>query len=696
MITTLLIANRGEIACRIIRTCRRLGIRAVAVYSDADANALHTRMADEAVYIGPAPPRSSYLAIEKIIDAARRAGADAIHPGYGFLAEHTAFAQACADAGLVFAGPAPAAIAALGDKRAARELAMRAGVPVLPGYGGEDQSDAALRSAAGRIGWPLMVKAAAGGGGVGMRLVERPADLDEALASARREAHQAFGASELLLERALAAPRHVEIQIFGDQHGNVVYLGERECSIQQRRQKVIEETPAPGMTPDLRAAIGAAAVAVARAAGYTNAGTAEFLLDQDGSFYFLEMNTRLQVEHPVTELVTGLDLVEWQIHVAEGRPLPLRQEQILPHGHAIEARLYAEDPASGFLPATGEILLWRAPTSEGVRIDGGIASGDAVSIHYDPLLAKLIAHGPDRTAAIRRLARALETTILLGVQTNIAFLRAVLDLPTFQSGATDTGFLSRHLADWREPAGDLPLALIAATLAQWVQHPRPNRTSSYWRNNPNQPQIYRYALASHADPVEVRLTPTRHAGMFQVVIAQEPKVTATVELNEVLAPHPPAPSPTRGEGEHMLAFPPRGKRNREIGGLDLTLTCDGHRRRVTLACGIPIEGGAGEIWWVQTRGGVVRLRALARLPEPRPPADAGGSLRAPLPGKVAALLVQTGQLVAKGDALLKLEAMKMEHTIRTAAAGVVEAIYFAPGDTVEADALLIKITEIRD
>jgi acetyl/propionyl-CoA carboxylase alpha subunit len=673
MITSLLIANRGEIGGRIVRTCRRLGIRAIAVFSDADAEAQHVRLADEAVHIGPAPARQSYLAIEQIIAAARRAEADAIHPGYGFLAENAAFAQACADAGLLFVGPTPAAMAALGDKRAARRLAADAGVPVLPGYDGADQSDAALRDAAERIGYPLMVKAAAGGGGVGMRLVARPADLGEALAAARREAVQAFGVGELLLERALARPRHVEIQVFGDQHGNLVHLGERECSLQRRRQKVIEETPAPGLAPGLRAALGVAAVAVARVAGYTNAGTAEFLVDRDGAYFFLEMNTRLQVEHPITECVTGLDLVEWQIRVAEGQPLPLGQEDIRTHGHAVEARLYAEDPANGFLPASGQILLWRAPQGEGLRVDDGIASGDTVSIHYDPLLAKVIAHGADRPSAIRRLAYALRAVTLLGVQTNPAFLSAVRDHPECQLGANDTEFLARRFADWREPASELGLALIAATIAQWVRHCRPGG-SSYWRNNPAQPQIYRYAVASFAEPIEVHLTPLRKADSFQVAVALEPEVVAAVELDEAVFPHPPTPSPTPGRGgdQHLSV------------AVALTLTIDGHRQRVTLA-------RADGVGWARTRGGTARLRALSRLPMPRPPADAGGSLRAPMPGKVLAVFVQPGQPVARGDALMKLEAMKMEHTIRTAAAGVVEAIYFAPGDTVDADVLLIKI-----
>jgi geranyl-CoA carboxylase alpha subunit len=663
MITSLLIANRGEIACRIIRTCRRLGIRAVAVYSDADARALHVRLADEAVHIGPAPATESYLAIERIIGAARRAAVDAIHPGYGFLAESAAFSAACVAAGLVFIGPTPEAIAALGDKHAVRELAARAGVPVLPGYGGADQSDAAFEQAAVRIGWPVMVKAAAGGGGKGMRLVEHLDDLPAALESARHEARAAFGSGELIIERALTAPRHIEVQIFGDQHGNIIHLGERECSVQRRHQKVIEEAPAPTVAPELRAAICTAAVAVAHAAGYTNAGTVEFLLDctdRTGDagntvrhpYYFLEMNTRLQVEHPITECVTGLDLVEWQIRVAEGQSLPLRQEQVPLDGHAIEARLYAEDPANGFLPATGTIALWRAPAGESLRVESGVQTGDQVTIHYDPLLAKLVAHGPDRPTALRRLARALETTTLLGVTNNRAFLRAILNHPAFQGGALSTGFLAEHFAGWAEPEGDLPLALIAATLAQWAQHPRIEASGGYWRNNPAHPQLYRFLAPPRTEPIEVRLLPERRPGTYQIVIAAEPAISVVIEPHEAL-------------------------------------TLDGHRQHVALA-------QAADIWWVQTRAGTVRLHAVPLLPEPRPPADAGGSPRAPMPGVVLAVLVAPGQRVAAGDALLKLEAMKMEHTVRTAAAGVVEAIYFAPGDTVEADAVLVKIEEIGD
>ncbi len=666
MIDAILIANRGEIACRIIRTCRRLGIRAVAVYSEADRNALHVALADEAVYIGPSPASESYLSIPALLDAARRTGADAVHPGVGFLAENAAFATACADAGLTFIGPSPSAIAAMGNKTAARDMVAAAGVPIVPGYGGLDQSNERLSAEAERIGWPVMVKAAAGGGGKGMRLVARPTDLGDALVSARREAQQAFGSDELLLERAVDHPRHIEFQVFGDTHGNLIHLGERECSVQRRHQKIIEESPSVALTPALRAAMGKAAVRAAQTVGYTNAGTVELLLAPDGQFYFLEMNTRLQVEHPVTELVTGLDLVEWQIRVAEGEPLPLRQEEVITRGHAVEARLYAENPANDFLPVTGCVALWRPPTTPetrqgaslqdgGPRIDDGIASGDEVTIYYDPMLAKIIAWGPDRATATRRLTRAVENTVILGLTTNREYLRAILTDDAYRAGDLSTAFLEERLPGWRgtQDAGTQTLALAAATLAQWSAHPQLDTSRGYWRNNPNAPQHYRYARPGAEHSVEVALTPKRRADTYRVGVAGQPEMT--VELNA-------------------------------WDGADMTLTMDGHRRRVTLAH----DDGQ---WWVHTPKCDVALRTLPRLPEPHPPADAGGSLRAPMPGQVLAVLVAVGQHVVKGDALVKLEAMKMEHTIRTMADGVVTAVYFGAGDTVTADALLIQVSE---
>ncbi|MBP7592967.1 MAG: acetyl-CoA carboxylase biotin carboxylase subunit [Chloroflexi bacterium] len=653
MITSILIANRGEIACRIIRTCRSMGIRTVAVFSDADTQARHVLLADEAIHIGPSPVGDSYLAMDKIIAAAQRADAEAIHPGFGFLAENEAFAQAVIDAGLIFIGPTPAAMAAMGNKRAAKELAAAVGVPTVPGYSGADQSDGRFQQEAARIGYPLMVKAAAGGGGKGMRAVTDPAHLVEALASARREAQQAFGSGELLLEKLLVRPRHIEFQVIGDTHGQVIHLGERECSIQRRHQKVIEETPSPALTPELRAAMGATAVAAAQAVHYTNAGTVEMLLDADGNYYFLEMNTRLQVEHPVTEMVTGVDLVEWQIKVAEGQPLPLAQEQIVLRGHAIEARVYAENPANDFLPVTGDILLWREPGGDGVRVDSGLQPQDTVSIHYDPMLAKVIAHGEDRATAVRRLLRALQTTTLLGLTTNLTFLQDILRHPAFQSGDLHTGFIGQHLPEWQPPTGDVDLALLAAAVAQASRQPQPATSTGYWRNNPNAAQRYRFAM--NGETMEVQLFPAaRRAGGFQATIAADNPLAVYDLVHGAFADNA------------------------------LTLTVNGRRQTLALVL-TPTHA------WAHTPTGVVVLEIVPLLPKPRPSAEAGGSLRAPMPGSVLAVLVQVGDQVVEGQPLMKLEAMKMEHTIRTAADGIVEAIYFQPGDTVEADAQLLKI-----
>jgi acetyl-CoA carboxylase biotin carboxylase subunit len=657
MIRTLLIANRGEIAVRIIRTCRNLGIRTVAIFSDADAHALHLQLADTAVHIGPAPTSQSYLNIPAIISAAHRTHADAIHPGFGFLAENAAFAQACADANLIFIGPTPAAIAAMGNKRAAKECVAQANVPIIPGYSGADQNDHLLVEEARRIGFPLMVKAAAGGGGKGMRLVHKQQTLPEAIVAARREALQAFGSDELILERALLRPRHVEIQVIGDTHGQMLYLGERECSIQRRHQKVIEEAPSPALTPELRQQMGETAVRAARAVAYHNAGTVEFLLDEDGRFYFLEMNTRLQVEHPVTELITGIDLVAWQILIAEGAPLPLAQEQVTLQGHAIEARVYAENPANDFLPVTGPVLLWQPPTGAGIRVDSGIQTGDELSIHYDPMLAKLIAHGPDRQTAVRRLLHALESCQLLGFPHNIPFLADLLRHPEFIQGNLSTHFIEEHFAQWQPPMPDATAALITASLAQFAAQPQRPENAGYWRNNPNRPQWFIYQLEQQQ--VKVCLQPQpRTRNQFVAYFDQAPQTHFAVTL---IAQHGP----------------------------NWVVQIDGVRQSVTAVHN-------ANTWWIQTNAGTTTLEAIPLLPEPHPPADAAGSLRAPMPGSVLAVLVQVGQHVQEGQALMKLEAMKMEHTIRTASDGLVEAIYYAPGDTVEADAQLLKIAPTQE
>ena len=664
MITSILIANRGEIACRIIRTCCSLGIRTIAVYSDADAQARHVQMADEAVHIGAALASESYLVIENMIAAAQQVEAEAIHPGFGFLAENADFAQACADAGLIFIGPSPDAIAAMGNKRAAKALVEAVGVPTIPGYSGQNQTDEQLIEEAAHIGFPLMVKAAAGGGGKGMRIVAHAGDLESALSSARREAAQAFGSDELILERAIMQPRHVEIQVVGDTHGNIIHLGERECSIQRRHQKVIEETPSPALTPELRQKMGETAVSAAKAVNYTNAGTVEFLLDENGNFYFLEMNTRLQVEHPVTEMVTGIDLVAWQIAIAEGKPLPLSQEQVTMSGHAIEARIYAENPANNFLPVTGDVLLWQEPEGEGIRVESGLLAQDQVSIHYDPMLAKIVAWGENRETAVRRLLHALQTTTLFGLVTNIPFLQDILRQPAFQSGDLSTDFINQHLSNWQPSAGDVDVALIAASLAQFHQHPQLETNSGYWRNNANAPLRYRYAvsrepLTVNRETIEVQLTLSR---------SQPNNFKATIQNDASFTIH----------NSQFI-----------IHNSKLVFTLNNHRQTLPL---LLTETRA----WVQTRTGIVALEILPLLPEPQQSAASAGSLRAPMPGSVLAVLVEVGEQVNEGQPLMKLEAMKMEHTIRTAAAGTIEAIYFQAGDTVEADTLLLQIGAVDE
>ena len=659
-----LVANRGEISRRIIRTCRAMGIATVAVFSDADARAPHVFEADEAVRLGGSAPGESYLNIPALIEAAQRTGADAIHPGYGFLAENAEFASACADAGIVFIGPRPDAIARMGSKREARLLVAAHGVPVVPGYEGEDQSNERFLLAAREIGYPVLVKASAGGGGKGMRSVWRESDLIEALEGARREAHSAFGDETLLMEQLVQEPRHIEFQIFGDEWGNIIHLGERECTIQRRHQKVIEETPSPALTPDLRQRMGEAAVTVGRLLAYTGAGTVEFILDADGEFSFLEVNTRLQVEHPVTELVTGLDLVRWQVLVAEGQPLPLRQEDVRFTGHAIEARVYAEDPQHGFLPSTGRLIEWREPASQGVRVDSGVRPGDVVSPFYDPMLAKICAWGEDRIEAIRKLEYALSQTVIFGVRNNLDFLRRVLRHDVFMAGTISTAFIERYANTLiqGQPEVDAAIAALTAALARFhIAQP-----AQRWRNNPSVPVIERYSEHTHVavplqntERIEVRLWPER-GGRFNATLVH-------------------------GESRRAVSVLVREARDG-----DLLLELDG---RMMHAVARP--AGAHD-WWVRVGTATHILRWHSALPEPEERTRASGSLTAPMPGVVVSVLVEEGQEVHADDPLLILEAMKMEHTVRAPYDGFVEAIRYRAGDQVAAAAVLLDVRPVEE
>jgi geranyl-CoA carboxylase alpha subunit len=627
----LLIANRGEIALRVARTARRMGLSTVAVYSDADASAPHVAACDHAVRLGGGAPAESYLAIDRVIEAARRSGAEAVHPGYGFLSENARFAQAVLDAGLVFVGPDPAAIAAMGDKALARRRMAAAGIPVLPGYDDEDQSDAALLEAARQIGYPLMIKAAAGGGGRGMRLVHAADSLPAALVSARSEAAGAFGDARLILERALLAPRHIEVQVLADAQGHTLHLGERDCSIQRRHQKIVEESPAPGLDAGLRERLGATAVSVARAVGYRGAGTVEFLF-QDGDFHFMEMNTRLQVEHPVTEAVTGLDLVEWQLRIARGESLPCAQDAIALTGHAIEVRLCAEDPALDFLPQTGRIELWRPPV--GARVDHAIADGLELSTHYDSMLGKIIVQGSSREQARLGLRRALEETVLLGVVSNRGFLGRVVDHPAFAAGDLSTAFLARHFPDaaGREAAPDETAWAAAAALS--VQPP------------PGLPAEWQGFATTGVVRLPVRLA-WRDRTRDGVVL---------LEAGGVAAVH---------WSDAMQAAV-------------VADACEGRRR--------------GDDIFVQSTQDGWAFRDL-RL-TPRAAAEgvvADGRVSAPLNGRVVQVAAGVGDRVRRGVPLLTLEAMKMEHVLTAPLDGTVAAVHVAAGDQVGPGRVLVEV-----
>ena len=651
----ILIANRGEIACRVMRTAQDLGYRTVAVYSEADAGARHVQQADEAVCIGPAQVNQSYLVIDNIIKAAQKTGADAIHPGYGFLSENADFARACEAAGIVFIGPTVEAIHLMGSKRLSKIAMLEAGVPCIPGFEGAAQDDETLSREAGRIGYPLMIKASAGGGGRGMRLVHESSELLAQIRTARSEAQNAFGSGELILERAVIQPRHVEIQVFGDQHGSIVYLGERDCSVQRRHQKVVEEAPCPVMTPELRQAMGEAAVKAAASVNYVGAGTVEFLLDQSGEFFFLEMNTRLQVEHPVTELITGQDLVAWQIRVAEGQPLPLKQDEIRLTGHAMEVRLYAEDATQNFLPQTGTALRWEPALREGIRIDHGLVEGQAITPFYDPMLAKVIAYGATREEARRKLVRAVEDCVLLGVNGNQRFLANLLSHPEFAAGNATTAFIAEHFASdpslSPQPPKASELAAAAALLFQQSANARAHQPGlSGWRNAGSAP--WRFLL-------------------------KQGEQTFTVEL-EVLGDGP-QPSLLATIGEQQVSLNLLASDGRWA-----TLELDGIRQRLAYHL-------AGEHLWLYGHNGNLQLTDITHLPVSSAAGTGSGSVKAPMDGAIVEVLVEEGATVSKGQLLVVLEAMKMEHPLKANIDGVVRRIGVSRGDQVKNRQLLVEI-----
>jgi geranyl-CoA carboxylase alpha subunit len=646
----ILIANRGEIVCRIARTAKALGYRTVAVFSDADAGALHVRQADEAVGIGPPAAQESYLNIDALLAAAKLAGADAVHPGYGFLSENAAFAEACSEAGLVFIGPPAAAIDAMGNKARAKALMEAAGVPCVPGSRGADQSDDALRAEGNRIGFPLMVKAAAGGGGRGMRLVAAAEDLAQALARSRSEAAGAFGSDELILERAIADARHIELQIFADRHGNVIHLGERDCSIQRRHQKVIEETPSPAVPGELREQMGAAAVAAARAIGYVGAGTVEFLLDGSQKFYFLEMNTRLQVEHPVTEAVTGLDLVAWQLRIAAGEKLPLTQQQVRFDGHAIEARLYAEDPYRNFLPQSGTLVDWRPASGEGIRVDHGLMSGFVVSPFYDPMLAKVIARGGTREEARRRLAIALEDTVAFGLNTNRGFLISVLRHPAFAAGDATTGFIERYFPAGSEalqrPKLDRRMVGVAAILLFEARESQAVRGQSW--------------SSTGAPSWPLRLTAGDvHQQAIVIVIGKDHYLIAL--------------------GSHMLEV---SIEERQEGAIRFTASGVQQTARYVLHDGTV---------HLDINGLVAAIRETTLEPSAASRRDASSRLVAPMNGAIISVAAKPGDLVAKGQLIVVLEAMKMQHEITAERDGTIDKILVRPGDQVATRQVLVEL-----
>jgi 3-methylcrotonyl-CoA carboxylase alpha subunit len=657
MLRRLLIANRGEIAWRIMRTCRRLGIHSIAVYSEADRGALHVRMADEAVCIGPAPARESYLDADAVIRAARESRADAIHPGYGFLSENAAFAEACESVGIRFVGPPACAIRAMGLKHEAKTIVSKAGVAVVPGYMGDDQTESVLKREAQRVGFPLLVKAVAGGGGKGMRVVRHAAELPEAIRGARGEAESAFGDGRLMLERFLERPRHIEVQVFGDSHGSCLHLFERECSVQRRYQKIIEESPSPFIDAKTRAAMTTAAVRAAKAAGYVNAGTVEFIVSADGEFYFMEMNTRLQVEHPVTEAVTGLDLVEWQLLVASGERLPLAQDQLRQQGHAIEARIYSEDPRRGFLPSTGKIERFACPPEDAHwRIDRGVEEGDAVTVYYDPMIAKVIASGPDRGAALATLKQRLARTAIFGVATNLSLLREIAMHPQFAAGDVDTEFVDREIEALTRPAPPAPESLILAAnlaldaageTADCGDTGSPWARGDAWRLTGSGRQMLGLRI-----PAFLQLHASRQAGRVGITLPNASLVGSVLP---------------DGDGRYRVdaGFGPR----------EIELIRHGPQLQIIGA---------------QTD----EITLAAAWPFDRSVEDSDAHPASSLPGRVVELRVKAGDTVARGDVLAVVEGMKMQHAIKAGRAGRIAQVHARAGELVDADTVLFDIESV--
>ena len=667
MLNKILIANRGEIAYRVIRTARKLGYRTVAVFSEADAQAPHVSMADEAVCIGPAAAAESYLKVEALLDACRKTGANAIHPGYGFLSENAGFAQACADAGVIFIGPSPEAIRVMGDKAGAKQEMIKAGVPTAPGYLGADQNDETLIIEAKKLGFPLLVKAVSGGGGRGMRLVHQADELAQAIISARREAQSAFGDGTLMLERLILDGRHIEIQVFADSHGNAVYIGERDCTAQRRRQKVIEESPSPVVSPAMREAMGRDAVLAAKAINYCGAGTIEYIVDQDLNYYFLEMNTRLQVEHPVTEMISGLDLVEWQLRVAAGQPLPLTQEQITLSGHAIEARLYTEDPYAGFAPQTGHIAWWRPADAlyGGVRIDDGIVEGGDVSPHYDPMVAKLIVHGVDRDDAIRRLIATLDDAPLLGIRNNARFLRDLVDNDRFRQGTMTTTLIDQWQADneaiLQRPVASDEAWLVAAAVIAARQQSRQTGTQ---------------APALRAESVSGFDVPMACDGSKRTLRVQGQRGALLISITPTDQPH----------SLRLISHGADTQGSTDRGGV-LRYELDGVQRSLLA---VWCETPSGDELHVVVQAATFVFTEVSAWPDQGNTQDPSRAL-SPVAGTVAQVLVKAGDTVIEGQPLLSIEAMKMEMWLSAQAPGVIKAVYAQPGEQVQAKALLINI-----